>query len=67
MKLKIIISMLLITSCTSLNVTPTICPEFYTYICEGTGSRADCWCEHTRQLEEKLKLIQQQSYRHQYP
>ena len=57
--MKLIIVLLLITGCTSVGVNPTICPEFYTYICEGQGTKADCWCEHTRQLEDKLKLIHQ--------
>ncbi len=57
--MKLIIVLLLIASCTNVGVNPTICPEFYTYICEGQGANADCWCEHTRQLEDKLKLIHQ--------
>jgi len=63
MKLKIIFSILLMTSCTNVGVNPTICPEFYTYICEGQGAKADCWCEHTRQLEDKLEIIHQNAHR----
>jgi len=57
--MKLIIVLLLIASCTTVGVNPTICPQFYTYICEGQGAKADCWCEHTRQLEDKLKIIHQ--------
>ena len=63
MKLKIIISVLLITGCTTVEVNPTMCPEFYTYICEGQGAKADCWCEHTKRLEEKLKFIHQRAHK----
>jgi hypothetical protein len=58
MKMMIIFSVLLITSCTTnLNRESNMCIDNYTYVCEKMGSHTSCWCENTRQLEKLLKFL----------
>lgn len=66
MKLKIIVlSILLITGCVSNTAkkrTPSMCPKFYTYVCEiYVGTHKQCWCEENNHLKRILQSIQQNS------
>ncbi len=60
--MRFIIILLFITGCTfnnsnpNLNPKPKMCPKFYTYVCDVMGSRKDCYCANTRQLENILGL-----------